>query len=152
MKQNKQHFCMMCIAIAVIIGTGFSIARAQNADDIIRFDRGSNLPTLKFSGTEENFSQVFRLECTDSIPLKIMSLFLVDPESNFSVEQSCDCGGLPMTVVPGDLMGVRITLQTKDQNVHYNQVRFVLADGEAPINFNIEAVRISPQAGVESTA
>jgi len=131
---------------------GFSTARAQDGGSLVRFDRGSNLPVLKFSGTEESFSQVFRMECTDSIPLRIMSMYLVDPESNFSVEQSCDCEELPLTIVPGDLMGIRVTLQANDQNVHYNQVRFILADGEAPINFNIEASRLSAQAGITSPA
>ncbi|MFI5263992.1 MAG: hypothetical protein ACHQM6_05720, partial [Candidatus Kapaibacterium sp.] len=74
MKQNRKYFCILCVCIATaatIIGTGFSSARAQDANALIRFDRGADLPTLKFSGTDEVFSQVFRLECTDSIPLRI---------------------------------------------------------------------------------
>ncbi len=141
----------MCIAIAAAtIGIGSSCAFAQDAGALYRFDRSADLPTLRFSGTSEIFSEVFRFENTDSVPMKIISISLVDPESSFSIQPGCDCGGMPMTVVPGDLMGVRITLQANDGNIHYNQIRFTMDNGAAPIIFNIEAQRI--QAGVNTSS
>jgi hypothetical protein len=154
MKQNRTRFCIGCVCIAIIAtGTfvGFTTARAQGNGALNRLDRGQGLPTLKLSGAEELLSQTFLFECTEDTPLEVQSVTLVDAESNFEVEASCDCGGFPMTIVPGDLVGIRIKCRTKDLSVHYNQLRFNVGVGVAPILYNVEAQRVMTSAGVHSS-
>ncbi|MEP7235213.1 MAG: T9SS type A sorting domain-containing protein [Ignavibacteriota bacterium] len=123
---------------------------AQENGSINRFDRGKSLPTLKFSGINDVISQTFRFQCTDSIALKVLSVSLVDPESNFGIEESCDCGGFPVVTEPGGLLGVTLTLRASDLSVHYNQLRFNMGNGVEPIFFNVEGQRQEVSAGVDN--
>ena len=116
------------------------------------FDRTSVLPTLKFSGTDEIFGQTFLFHSTDKDALKIISISSVNKDTQLVVIPEGSCSGLPMTTLPGELMAVRLTLQTYDSKVYYNQLRFDMGNGAAPIIYDIEAERILPQAGVRPSA
>jgi hypothetical protein len=136
-----------CSETVNIFGEGIN---PTDLNQINPFDRKSILPALKFSGTDEIFGQNFRFQCTDTAALKVLRITMVDQDSQLVLTPIGACSGLPMTAMPGDILAIRLTLQTYDSKVHYNQIRFTMGNGVAPIIFTIEAQRIMPQAAVRA--
>ncbi len=126
--------------------------RPTEFNTINPFDRTSILPTLKMSGTGDSFGQTFLFQSTDTIDLEVITISLGNEDVHFTVTPLGACSGLPMLAMPGELMAVRITFHASDSKMYYNQLRFVLGKGTAPLVYNLEAMRIIPQAGVQPPA
>lgn len=127
---------------------GYAI-RPTNMNTIHPFNRTSVLPELKMTGTDEIFGQTFLFQCTDSDSLRIDAISLDNNDPHFILSPMGICSNLPMVVIPGDYMAVRITLKTDSPEMYENKLRFVLGNGSAPLVFEVKAMRIFPQSGVE---
>ncbi|MDP4236016.1 MAG: hypothetical protein Q8919_06175 [Bacteroidota bacterium] len=119
--------------------------KATDINTINPFSREPIHPTLKMSGTDETFGQTFLFQCLDKDSLRINAIALDNPDPHFVLSPMGACSSLPMVVLPGDYMAVRITLKTDDPSIYYNQLRFVLGNGQAPVVFDVEAMRIIQQ-------